>query len=117
MSLKIRLYLIAACILVAGLGSATAIYFTAPDYSDNVGYEIINGKAYPVAPEDSKMYMHDMELYGGKANVIADEFIRWFDGFWHGETLAFTVAFIAASISLALIFYAAGLPSKITRKN
>ncbi|MDA8088350.1 MAG: hypothetical protein M0Z75_16835 [Nitrospiraceae bacterium] len=117
MSLKTRLYLIAACILVAGLGSASAIYLTAADYSDNVGYEIINGQAYPVAPGDSKMYMHDMELYGGKANVIADEFIRWFDGLWHGKTPAFIVAFIAASISLMLIFYAAGLPSKVTRKN
>ena len=106
MNLKTRLYLIAVFVLVAGLGSAAAIYATTSDYCDNAGYELINGQVYPISPEDSKMYMHDMELYGGKANVAADEFIRWFNGLWHGKTLAFTVAFIAALTSLGFVLYA-----------
>ena len=48
-----RLYLIAAIILVLGLGSAILIYVAAENASDNVlGYE----------PENTKMYLHDLEL-------------------------------------------------------
>jgi len=43
---------------------------------------------YPMMPEDSKMYQRDLELYGGKAAVLADEFWRWFVTLWHGTRLA-----------------------------
>ncbi len=92
-----RLYLIAAIILVVGLGSSTLIYLTAADVSDTVlGYEVV----------ESKKYMRDLELYGGKANVLAAEFMQWFDGLWHGKSLAFTVGFISVFISVVLFFVA-----------
>jgi len=48
------LILIGAIIMVVGLGSAIWIYQSASDYSGSVlGYEIIGGTAYPIAPEDS----------------------------------------------------------------
>ncbi|HMK48678.1 MAG TPA: hypothetical protein VK435_01375 [Thermodesulfovibrionales bacterium] len=87
-----RLYVIALVILLAGLGSATVIYLTAESGSDQV-----------VGYENSKRYMHDLELYGGKANVLANELERWFAGLWQGRSLAFTVAFI--SIFLASVFF------------
>jgi hypothetical protein len=110
-NLQTRLYLITAVILLAGFGSATWIYLTAENNSDGVlGYEVAGGYVYPVAPEDSKMYMHNLELYGGKINVLANELVRWFVGLWHGKSLAYTVACISIIISFGLFFVANHLP-------
>jgi len=101
-NLQTRLYLVSAIILVVGLGSAILIYLTAKSDSYSVlGYE------------DSKTYIHDLELYGGKANVLANEFMRWFGGLWHGKSLAFTVACITIFISLGLSFVANHLLSDL----
>jgi hypothetical protein len=96
-----RLSIIAAVILLTGLGSAVLIYLTAEDESDNLMiYEF----------EQSKMYRHDLELYGGKLNVLTSEFMHWFDALWHGKSLAFTIAFIAVFISCAIILAARLFP-------
>ena len=87
-NLRRRLYLISAMILLIGLGSAAFIYQTAEDDSDNV-----------LDYENSKMYRHDLEVFGGKANVIMSDFRSWLDGLWHGKSLAFTIAFITLFIS------------------
>jgi len=71
-----------------------------------LGYQQGNGSVYPVNPDDSKKYLRDMELYGGKANVLMDELRRWFVGLWHGESLAFMVGGITVFISIGF-FYAA----------
>jgi len=116
------LNLIGAIILLVGLGSAVLIYRTAENKANDVlGYEQGNGSFYPVKPEDSKKYLRDLELYGGKANVLADEFRGWFVGLWHGKSLAFTVGCITILISIG-VFYAAshvqsGLESDISCKN
>jgi hypothetical protein len=110
--MRTRLYLISAVVLLAGLGSAVLIYVTAEHGPDNaMGYEMAGGHVYPVAPEDSKTYMHDLELYGGKANVLANDFLRWFSGLWHGTSLAFTVACITILISSGFFFVAHHFPS------
>jgi hypothetical protein len=111
-NLQTRLYLISAIILLVGLSSSIWIYLTAEDDSKRVlGYEIVGGNAYLITPDNSKKYVHDLELYGGKANVLADEFMRWFIGLWHGKSLAFTVAFITIFISLGFFFVARTSPS------
>ncbi len=92
-----HLYLVSATVLLAGLCSAVLIYLTAGNSSDS---------ALGIEPEYSKMYTHDLELYGGKANVLAAEFSRWFAGLWHGRTLAFTVACITVLVSLGLFLVA-----------
>jgi hypothetical protein len=101
------LKLTSAIILLVGLVSAMLIYRSAGNYTSNViGYEQGNGTIYPMDPEDYKSYSRDMELYGGTANVLLDELRRWFDGLWHGESLAYLVA--GASILLSSgLFYAA----------
>ncbi|MCL4475079.1 MAG: hypothetical protein M1508_02460 [Nitrospirae bacterium] len=102
--LQTRLYLIAAIILLVGLGSATLIYLAAENAADSVlGYE----------PENSKMYIHDLELYGGKANVLANELMHWFVGLWHGKSLAFTVGCITLFISFVVFFVANHMPSDV----
>ena len=106
-NLKTRLYIVSALILLVGLVSAIAVYFTAAEDSDNVlGYEIVGGNVYPIAPNNSKIYVHDLELYGGKAAVLADEFRLWFLGLWHGKSLAFTIACITLVICFGVFFVA-----------
>ena len=61
---------------------------------------------YPIMPENSKLYRHNLEVYGGKFTVIMDDFRRWFIGLWHGKSLALIIAFTTLIISLAF-FYAA----------
>ena len=109
--LRESLILIGAIIMLVGLGSAIMIYQSAGDDSESVlGYEIIDGSAYPIRPEDSRMYRRDLELYGGKAAVVVDDFSRWFVGLWHGKSLAFTVAGISIFISFVFFFAASRLP-------
>jgi hypothetical protein len=105
------LILIGVIILVVGLSSAVLIYHFAGDDSDSVlGYEIIDGIAYPIKPEDSKIYRRDLGLYGGMAALVVNDFSRWFVGLWHGKPLAFTVAGISIFIFLIFLFAANRLP-------
>ncbi len=104
MNLQTRLYLIAAVILLVGLGSALLIYLTADTESDST---LIHDF------ENSKKYNRELELYGGKANVMADKLWRWFDGLWHGESLAYTVAGISILLSLGFSFFAYHTPPDI----
>jgi len=104
---SIRLYLIGVAIFMAGLLGAAVIYFTLPDdQGDVLGYEIVDGNAYAIMASDSKMYRHDLEHFGGKAAVFADDLNRWFSGLWKGKRLARTVAVLA--IVLALGFFRVG---------
>ncbi len=103
-NLQLRLYFITVIVTLAGLGCALYIYLTVGGASDDV---VANEAEY------SKMYVHDLELYGGKINVLADEFNRWFAGLWHGQSLAFTVAFITIIVSLGLFLAAYHLPTAL----
>lgn len=98
-----RLYLIAAIVLLAGLSAAVLIYLKAETPADSVLIHEF---------ENSKMYRHDLELYGGKLNVLADEFRRWFVGLWQGKKLAFTMAYITLALSIGLFIVAHKLPSE-----
>jgi hypothetical protein len=97
------LNILSAIILLVGLSSAVAVYFITDSGADNeAGYEVVGKNVYPAMHERSKKYMHDLELYGGKAAVLADEINRWFEGLWHGQTLAFTIAVLAIALSLGI---------------
>jgi hypothetical protein len=101
MTPQARLRIGTLVILAIGFTSAVAIYLTAQAPSGNpLGYE----------PEDTKKYVHDMELYGGKANLLAGELRTWFDSLWHGKRLAFTVAGITVIATCAFVFFAVPLP-------
>jgi hypothetical protein len=96
-----RFRLIIATILVLGLGSAILIYLLAEAAPANpLGYE----------PAESKMYVHDMLLYGGKVNLLGSEFADWLGGLWHGKRLAFTVACITLLLAGAFLYFGAPLP-------
>ena len=101
-------YLITATILLVGLGSAVLIFLTAENASDN-------GLVSDF--EHSKKYIHDLELYGGKANVLANELSGWFAGLWHGQSLAFTVACLTIIIAFGFFFVAAELKADARGEN
>ena len=107
------LNLISSIILLVGLGSSMLIYRAAENnVSGVIGYDEEGGSVYPIMPGETKKYLRDMELYGGKANVIADEFRRWVAGLWHGKSLAYTVACVAIVTSFGIFYYASRLPSR-----
>ena len=92
-----RLRRVATAILALGLGTSVVVYFVAGPDSDNpLGYD----------PMQTKTYLHDLELYGGKANVLAAEFREWFTGLWAGRNLAFTIAVLTVLVVLAIRFVA-----------
>ena len=88
---------ITRAILLVGFAAAAVIYAANREPDD---YEL----------ERTKLYRHDLEVYGGRANVLADDFRRWFDGLWRGRNLAFTVAWISVLAALAYRFVATPLP-------
>jgi len=73
---------IAVAILAIGFTAAIAVYFVQRARPEN-----------PLAQQlESKKYLHDLEIYGGQANVLAAEFREWFAGLWYGQNLAYTIA-------------------------
>jgi hypothetical protein len=99
-----RLRRLTAAVLAAGLGSAAIIFFAAgPEPENPLGYD----------PMDTKLYRHQLEVYGGTANVLAAEFREWFVGLWHGRNLAGTVAVLTILAVLAIRFVAARLPPEV----
>ena len=101
------LNLISAIILMAGLGSAALIHQRAGnDPYGPLGYEVVDGTRYPIMPENSKLYRHNLEVYGGKFNVIMDDFRRWFVGLWHGKSLALIIACTTIIISFGFFYTA-----------
>ena len=111
MTTRRRLYLTGSAILLAGWIGATAIYATASDDDgDALGYEFVDGVAYPILAYESKSYRHDLERFGGKAAVMADDLNRWFSGLWIGKHLAYTLATLASAAALACFLTARRLP-------
>jgi hypothetical protein len=109
------LYLSSIVILLIGLSSSIVIYRAAMnDSSSDSSYEFIGGFMYPGEGGYTKKYVHDLQLYGGNAAVLADEFMRWFNGLWRGESLAYTVGFITVALSIALFLIARSTPSVIS---
>ncbi len=93
--------LIAGAILAVGLLSSAVIYLRAAETT-----------ALPMefSPTTSKQYRHDLEVFGGTANVLAAQFMDWFSGLWQGTNLAFTVAVISVVVCLFYLFFALVVP-------
>ena len=107
MTARRRLTIIAAVLLVVGLSSALLVFINAGDEQDGaLSYVIINGRAYPIMPGESKSYRHDVELYGGKWSLVADDFSRWFSSLWRGRRLTYTLGTVTL-LSAAAVYLAA----------
>jgi len=96
-----RARLVSRVILAAGLAAAVVIY-------------VVNGRAPGASGfelEESKKYLRDVEVVGGKANLLATQLRHWFSGLWHGRSLAFTVAVLSVLAASAYEFLATPLPA------
>lgn len=108
-----RLYLFSVITLVAGLCCALLIYVTAGEAADDYeGSQVImvDGKAYPIPLAETKMYRRELQRFGGKMALLFDDLSRWFAGLWRGRSLAVTVVWITASVSLVLFLLARQMP-------
>lgn len=81
---------LAVLILALGLGGGGYLYrSTAPPPPNPLGYE----------PEDTKAYLRNLEMVGGKANVAGVAFQRWLRGLWQGPQLGLTVAWLSVALA------------------
>lgn len=111
MRLRTFLYLTSAVILLVGLSGSALIYQAAiNDSTSDQSYEIVGGYVYPGAGGYTKKYVHDLQLYGGSAAVLADEFMRWFTSLWHGKSLSLIVAGLAFILSFGVFIAAKNAP-------
>jgi hypothetical protein len=85
-------------VLVVGVIAAVLIYHHAALAPDSIDFE------------DNKSYLRQMEMYGGKGNVMAEQIRDWFSGLWHGKSLAFTVVFLSVLTAGGLRLAAIPLP-------
>src|SRR6185436_16235708 len=110
--LKRRLNAAGLAILALGLAAALLIFLVADEAPpDAVGYVVAaDGKSYPVAPNQSKRYMRDLERFGGKSSVIFDEIDRWFASLWRVKNLGVTLAWLSAIAAVALFLFSRWLP-------
>ena len=113
--LRTRLYLASSAVLLAGIVSAVLIYVAAMnDSTGGSSYEVIGGFVYPAGGGYTKKYVHDLQLYGGNAAMLGDQFTRWFSGLWHGTSLSYTVAVIAFLLSFVVFVAANNVPARST---
>ena len=91
-----RIQRVTRILLAAGFGAALVAWLVARARPDNpLGYD----------PLDNKKYIHDLQVYGGTANVLAAEFREWFAGLWYGKNLAYTIAALTILVVLVVRFY------------
>ncbi len=95
-----RVRLVTRAILAVGFVAAVGVYAVASARPEDPLNEQLT----------SKKYLHDLEVYGGKANVLAAEFRDWFAGLWYGKNLAFTIAVLTVVAALVYRFFATPLP-------
>lgn len=100
MKRRTRFDIIRAIVLV-GLASAVAVFFTAVDPVDN-----LLGN-----PQDtSKVYRRTMEMVGGTANLVASDISDGIAGLWHGRNLAYTLAVLTLVLAYGFFFITEDLP-------
>jgi len=106
---RTSLNFISAIILVVGLSSAAFIYQKAINDSYGSVEDV-----HQIMQANSKLYRHNLEVFGGKFNVMMDDFRRWFAGLWQGKSLAFIIACTAIIIALGFFYAANYLPRPLT---
>ena len=88
--LKSKTYHIIITILILLIGWGTSVYiYIAADNNINTSFADF---------ENSKRFANSVERMGGKMAIVGYNLSKWFNGLWHGETLAYTVAIITVII-------------------
>ena len=92
-----RLRQAAALIFGIGLTAGLTIYLSLPELPDpSLADEFQN----------SKIFRHELEVYGGKMSVLGSQFSRWFSELWQGRQLGITIVVISTVAALVLVLAA-----------
>ena len=83
-------------ILLVGLVTATWIYVAADTTSESPD----DAALHVVVPGESKAYRHELERFGGKAAVMADDLNRWFVSLWQGKRLAVLIGLLTVVVAV-----------------
>lgn len=92
-----RLHIAALLVLVFALAIGAGIYLGA-------------GDSETFDPSTSKMYVRELQRFGGRASVLFDELNRWFAARWRGRELGITIACLGAAAALVLAAIARRAP-------
>lgn len=93
---ELRIRRVTRWILAAGLTAAAGAWVAA-----------VARPADPLSEQlESKKYLHDLQMYGGTANVLAAQFREWFAGLWSGRNLAYTIAVLTVLTVVVYRFFA-----------
>ncbi len=74
---------VSVALLLLGLGGAVIIYALAPSESPE--------DPWRTDPLGQRRYARQMQVMGGKANLLSADFVDWLGDRWHGRNLAGTV--------------------------
>ena len=99
--------LVTSSILLIGFGAAISIYLLAGETTDDPLSEF----------EQTKIFSYEMQRIGGKMALLSHDISVWFIGLWHGQQLAYTVAFVTLMIALLFYYFSSGIQpeNKLTR--
>ena len=89
-------------ILLAGTLSAAWVYTTAKEDKAS--------EAIMAAEQNTKQYEYQMEVLGGKTNLLGNDMRQWFLAQWHGRHLADTLAVLTFVLALGCFFVAHFVP-------
>lgn len=81
-----RIRLLTAGILAAGLGAAAILYVRAARAAQAAPFDL--------EPQDSKSYLRQMEVVGGKANLVASDLRHGIAAAFQGTNLAWTLGIL-----------------------
>ena len=80
-----------------GFGIALAVYLRSkPDVFDPLTYN----------PQEQKMYDQQLQMLGGKATVVTNDFRNWLASVWHGRALAGTLSVLTLASIVAFRYIA-----------
>lgn len=92
--LRKKLLLLAVAVFIVGFAVSAAVYLNTEPQSPDT---------YEFRPEDSRMFRHNLEVYGGKISLAVSDFSVWFSDLWRGRQLAYTIAFITAGLCVLIL--------------
>jgi hypothetical protein len=97
-----RVRRISVLISVIGITASVFIYcFNGPGSSD----------PSDLRPDDSKIYVREVEKYGGQGELLLRDFNDEFISLWHGRRLAFTILVLTGAAVWIYRFVTLPVPS------
>jgi hypothetical protein len=99
-----RAHLVTVLMVIVGWSIAAVVYFHATPEADDPLRQY----------HESKKYQADVERFGGKATVFANDLTDWIASLFRGQTLALTIAVITIVVAFGYLYRASRNAPKTT---